>query len=77
MPRHYDVSTWVDFKVALSLYSSFSKAVQLADEVLGVKNHTCTDKAESIRIENTRRDEVELIDLTIVYDSMTCVVTAL
>ena len=77
VPRHYDVGTGVNFKVSLSLYASFSKAVKLADEVLRVKNYTCTDETESVRIENTRRDKVKFIDLAVVYNCMSCVVTAL
>ena len=71
------MSTGVYFKVTLSLYASFSKAVQFADEILRVENNSCAYKAECVRIENTRRDEVELVYFTIVYDGMTCVVTAL
>ena len=77
MPRHYDVGTRVYFKVTFGLYASFCKAVQLTDEVLRVKNYTCTDKAESIRIENTGRDEVELVNLSVVYYGMTGIVAAL
>ena len=63
--------------MSLSYDTSFSKAVKLADEVLGIEYNSGTDKAESIRIENTRGNKVKLVDLSVVYNSMTGIITAL
>ena len=76
MPRHNDVSAGVNFKVG-SGYASCFKAVELADEVLGVENYAGADKAESVLVENTRGNEVELVYLSVINYGMTRVVTAL
>ena len=77
MPRHNYLSTGVNFKVTLSLYTSCLEIIQLADEVLGVKNYSCADKIEGVGVKDTRRYKVELIDLAVVYYSVTGVVSAL
>ena len=76
MPGHNNVGSGVDFKV-IEAYSPASEAVQLSYKILWVKNNACADKAKGFLIENTRRDKVKLIGFPLVYNSMTCVVTAL
>ena len=63
--------------MTFSLDASLSEAVEFAYEILRIENNSGADKAESVWVENTGRDKVELIDLAVVYNGMTGIVAAL
>ena len=77
MPRHNDLSARINFKVTFCLDTSCRETVEFTDEVLRIENYTCADKAECVGVENTGRNEVEFIDLAVVYNGMTGIVAAL
>ena len=75
VPRHYHVCTGIDLQVCGRNAAAF-QTVQFRDEVLRVQNHAGTDQAQGFRIENTGRDQVQLVHFAVVDNGVTGIVAA-
>ena len=65
----------VDLQVCSGNAAAF-QTVQLRNKVLRIENNTSTDEAQCLRIQDTGRDQVQLVHLTVVDNGMTGIVAA-
>ena len=75
VPRHYHVGTGIDLQVCGGNAAAL-QTVQLRDKVLRVENNAGADEAERVGIENTGRDQVQLVHLAVVDHGVAGVVAA-
>ena len=75
VPRHYHMGSWVNFQVCGG-NSTFFQGIQFTSEILWIQHNTGTDQAQGIRIQNTRRNQVQLIDLAVIHNRMPGIISA-